>query len=727
MLTKFTTIVTIVTTLFCAFTNTSNAQTSVRPYSLVYTETLRGGVVMFGNTSMHILNNNGSVNTTRMNEIGNANNGQGGIGFTQYGNDNSNMQFADVDTDGGTKNSTSADLILPAGTNNIKFARLYWGGRISNSAVNNNPDTLRKIKIRKGALGAYSPAITAATNVDQFTIAGTNERVYQSYVDITDFIRVGGGGTYFVADIAATAGSTSNGGRYAGWSIVVAYENTNRDYYSVRVYDGFSQVYNSGNGGLVTADVTLTGLNVPNNPLAANEAVMSVMAWEGDGNLGATNGNPSGDFIKVNGISVANAANPVTNFWNGSITRNGSYVTTKNPNYFNQMGLDIDEVNVGTGFNIQPNANTVNIQFGTEADQYFPSAFTFAIKAKDPVIELEKTVEDASGDDLLQSNEILTYTLTGTNNGAGSAYNVYVIDTLPSNVTYIAGSMEVVEATGVTPGFKTDAMDADIAEKGFANGKHYLRFNIGNGANGLQGGEMPTGSSFTLRFKVQGGAIPGSVSNTARIVSENLGGESFFDDGTAIIGAAGGPVDVKMATFTATLQNGNGLLKWETENETNNEYFVIERSEDGVRFSDRGTKAGNGTTTTRSRYEFVDPINTTAKIVYYRLKAVDNRGEATYSNIIPLRLQGGMSVDKFNVYPNPFVNNVKITLNSQSAAQVTLRVFSIDGREVINRKVNVLSGDNIIVVNEFDRMQKGNYVVEVSNGTEKFTRKVVKN
>src|SRR5690606_1166174 len=155
--------------------------------------------------------------------------------------------------------------------------------------------------------GAYSPAIAPATNVDQFTISGTNERIYQSFVDITDFIRVGGGGTYFVADIAAATGSTSNGGRYAGWSIVVAYENQNMDYYSVRFYDGFTSVVNSTVP--VTANVTLNGLNVPNNALAANEAIMSVMAWEGDGNLGATWSNPAGDFIKVNGIAVRNATN----------------------------------------------------------------------------------------------------------------------------------------------------------------------------------------------------------------------------------------------------------------------------------------------------------------------------------------------------------------------------------------------------------------------------------
>lgn len=727
MLTKFTTFFTVVTTILFASFNSAKAQTNVRNFSLAYTETIKGGVVMFGNTSMHAMNSNATrILTTNMNDIGSSST-SGGVGYTEYGNDNTNMRFIDIDSDNRTKNSSSADLILPAGTNNIKFARLYWGGRIAKSTVNSNPDTLRKIKIRKGALGSYSPATTASTNVDQFNVSGTNDRVYQSYVDITDFIRAGGGGTYYVADIAATQGSTGNGGYYAGWAIVVVYENQNMPYHSVRVYDGFSQVYNNGSGGLVTANVTLTGLNVPNNTLASNEAIMSVLAWEGDGNLGATIGNPQGDYIKINGVKVSNATNPIANFWNGSITKNGAYVTTKNPDYKNQMGLDIDEVHVGSGFGIQPNTTSVNIQFGTEADQYFPSAFTFMIRAKDPVISLDKTVEDETGDGLVSSNEILTYTLSGVNNGQGSAYNVYVVDTLPANVTYIPGSLEVVEATGVTAGFKTDAMDSDIAEKGIINGKHYLRFNIGNGATGILGGELPAGGTFTLRFKVRAAAIPGSINNTARVVATNFNGEEFYDDGTAIIGAAGGPLDVTLSSFTATLINGDGLLKWETENETNNDYFVIERSEDGVNFIERGTKAGNGTTTTRSRYEYVDEINTSASIVYYRLKAIDNRGQATYSNIIPLRLEGQITISKFSVYPNPFVSNVKINLYSEKSTQVTVKVFSVDGREVLQRKVNVLSGDNVIVMNEFDRMQSGNYILEVSNGVSKFIKKIVKN
>ena len=437
MLTNLTKPVTYVTTFLVMLSATAFSQTTIRPFTQVYSENLKGGTTTLGNTILNIVDNN-TVNLIKMNESSNAANGVGGIGFSQYGNDNQNMQYIDIDGTAGTVNSSSADLILPAGTNTIKFARLYWGGKINLSVVTAAPDTLRKIKIRKGTAGAYFNAITPAANVDQFAIT-TTERVYQSYVDITSFINGNGAGTYTVADIPVTPGSASGGGKYGGWSIVVAYENQAEPFNSVRIYDGYAQVYNAGNAS--TLNITLTGLNVPNNPLAANEAVMGTVSWEGDANLGATATNPAGDFVRINNIAVSNGTNPVTNFWNGTISKNGAFVTTKNPNYSNQMGIDIDEVNVGTGYGILPNATSVSVQFGTEADQYFPSIFTFSIRMKDPLVTLNKSVSDDNGNGFVDSNEELTYTLSGANTGVGSAYNTFIVDTLPANVTYVPGSL----------------------------------------------------------------------------------------------------------------------------------------------------------------------------------------------------------------------------------------------------------------------------------------------
>ena len=83
-------------------------------------------------------------------------NGNSSDGNSSYGNDGENMQYIDIDGSSGngnvTRNSSSSDLNLPAGTNVIKLARLYWGGRIKNSEFDLTGDANKTIKIRKRGL-----------------------------------------------------------------------------------------------------------------------------------------------------------------------------------------------------------------------------------------------------------------------------------------------------------------------------------------------------------------------------------------------------------------------------------------------------------------------------------------------------------------------------------------------------------------------------------------------
>ena len=864
------------------FVVTTAAAQFIRPYSQVFSQNIKGGTAIFGNTSMQIVDNS-VANLTKMNESGDASNTSGGIGFSQYGNDNENMQAVITDlqlpvlnvfsmsstwsynnpnSDQGTgwrtlvnptvnwvsatgsfgygntetvtippavtnyflknvnittpglystfdfsltyndgaviyvngvevqrvnmpagiityntlsisavtfynqqfsipssfftagtnviaveihqntptstdclfdmsliatplyvTNSSSADLLLPAGTNTIKFARLYWGGRIANAYITAYPDTLRKIKIRKGTSGVYSNALAPVTSVDQFTINGST-KAYQSYVDITSFIQSNGTGTYTIANIPSDAGAIGGGGNYAGWCIIVAYENTSMPFNSVRIYDGFSNVFFSGS--TVSQTVTLTGLNVPNNPLNLSDAVMSTMVWEGDANLSSSAANPAGDYVKINGATVSNAVNPATNFWNGTISKNGAFVHTKIPDFTNQMGIDIDEMEVGTGYGILPNATTVNVEFGTEADRYFPSVFGFSIRMKSPVITLNKSVADATGDGFLQSNEELTYTLSGSNVGPGSAYNTMVIDSLPTNVSYVPNSLVIVNAPGITgPLLQTDIAGDDFAFKGISGGRHFVKYFLGAGATATSGGTMDVNDTYNLKFKVQAGIIPGSVSNTARITSSSQAGDVFTDDGTAIISPAGGPTPVKLTSFTAVLKNNEGFLNWTTEIELDNDHFEIERSDDAVNFVKRGIVNGNGTTSVTQYYNYADKINTNSSVIYYRLKSVDTDGKSAYSKIVALRLRGTVN-DNFSVYPNPFEGIIKFTLSLPEDITVQCRIISFDSKEVINRKVALQKGENIVVLRDLEKIASGNYILEINTGTEKYIKKIVR-
>ena len=676
---------------------------------------------MLGNTLSHIITSSGTVDITKMNN--NSVNGN-----SVFGNDNSNMQFVDIDGNTGvgatTKSSSAADLSLPAGNNSIKLARLYWGGRVRKSEFNLDADSLRTVKIRFGNSNAYTTY--AAAQLDKNVVGTGNSTInqYQAYTDITAFVQANGTGSYTVGNITASVGSVGNGGNYAGWCIVIVYENLAiTNYNSIRLYDGFQQVFNGGNAQI--SSVTLTGLNVPSGAINIRDAKMGAMVWEGDANLKM-------DYLKINNTKFFNALNAIDNPWNGSITDTGKHVTTKSPNYSNQMGLDIDQFYVGSGYGIQGGDTTVTLEFGTESDQYFPGIFTFQIKCNTPSIIIDKFVKDANLNKIAEANEVLTYTLKGKNTGLGNANNCIIIDTLPKNVTYVQGSIKVIKYTGRSVGeFFTDKSGDDEAD--FYSINNVVICRIGSGANGLRGGVLAPEETFEIEFQVTINKPTQTLSvtpiiNVARIIGYSDAGVKSTDDGTAIIEPLGGPLPVTLKTLSANLLNNNLVkISWITTMEINCKKYEVERSLDGKIFSVVATIAGNGNTSSEKNYASTDDVTTiSSSIVYYRLKQIDNDGKSSYSKVLSVRLQKATSTNGFTVSPNPFSSYVNISIDWANNENTTVKVYSMSGREMVSKTIQMTKGTNYVAINELNALQAGSYIIKFNTASGSIYKQVIK-
>jgi uncharacterized repeat protein (TIGR01451 family) len=347
-----------------------------------------------------------------------------------------------------------------------------------------------------------------------------------------------------VGNGAFSTGTGGDFGNYGAWCIVVVYENPALNYNSVRVIDGFQEVYSGG--AVTTTPIVISGLNIPTAGLAADEAQVGVMAWEGDARFG-------GDLFRVNELLLSNARNQANNPWNGTITINGDHVTTKNPNYTDQMGIDIDQFYVGTGYNIQPDDSSIALRFGTNQDQYFSGVITAVVKMTESEIKINKSVSDASNNQIAEAGEVLTYTIKGKNYSAGNVSAVIVSDSLPSTMNFVANSLKVNYCPGIAAGVLTDTQGDDIAEYATTNKTIYFR--LGNGANGTSGGSLAPSDSFEIEFKVtfnpvaNGTAPP--VINVARIRAKSATLENYIDDATVTISGA----TAQKITYTFT---GNG-------------------------------------------------------------------------------------------------------------------------------------------------------------------------
>ena len=584
----------------------------------------------------------------------------------------------------------------------------------------------KTVKIRKGNTDIYSDVIATGINQTEISFGNTE---YQAYADITSFVKRNGGGTYTVGNVPLTTGAIGDGGNHGGWCIVVVYENPSVNYNSIRVYDGFQKVFSGGIS--TTTTITLTGLNVPSGALTAADAKMGIMGWEGDANL-------NGDFLKINGKLFSNSLNPFDNVWNSTITNNGVHVTTKNPNYTNQMGIDIDMFDVGTGYEILPNASSVTLQFGTSADQYYPGLFTFCIRMKDPTITINKSVKDDNNNYLAEANEILTYTLKGENKGIGNANGIVIIDTLPNTVIYVPNSLKIISSPGISSGIKSDIPGDDVAEfisKGTAN---TVIFRIGTGANGTTGGTLAENERYEVQFQVRvkdpgkGNHVP-SIMNIARIKSTSDANVVFTDESTAFINSEAGsmnpeagPMPVTLSKFTGILlQNNRVQLNWETSMEINCNYFIIERSLEGNIFSEAARISGNGTTSLFHSYSLIDNIPSSAEsVIYYRLRQVDFDGKSNLSTVVPIKLKKENQV--LSVSPNPFINFLNISLEWSKTERITIRIINVQGMEVFSKASQINKGPNYIKLDELSKLPSGNYFIQFISATEKFTQKIIK-
>ena len=530
---------------FLPFLSSTASQAQFRKLGMVYSENMKGGTTLFGNTLMFNANPDSSVNTVAMN--GNSVNGNSLYDNGNYGK--AIMLYVDIDGNtgegAGTRNSSSADLTLPAGTNTIKLARLYWGGRALKSQFNMADPLNQKIKIRKGTTGAYQEL--SAAQIDKSVLeAGlsTEYSRYQCFVDITQLVKQEGAGTYTVGNGAFSTGTGGDYGNYGAWTIVVVYENPLLNFNSIRVIDGFQEVFN--NGAATVNPITITGLNIPPEGVTADEAQIGLVAWEGDARF-------NGDFFKVNNFLLSNALNQPNNLWNGTVTIDGVHVTTKNPNYTDQMGVDIDYFYVGTGYGIMPKDNTLSLQYGTTQDQYFSCLIALAIKMKESDVKITKSVTDANNNQIAEKGETLTYKIKGKNYGAGNSSSVVLTDSLPSTIVFVPNSLKVNYCPGILGGIQTDAAGDDIAE--FNGTNKTIKFRLGNGASSSAGGFLAALDSFEVEFKatfnpVANGVAP-PVINVARVTALTDASDFIIDDATVSINGA----TAQSITYTFT---GNG-------------------------------------------------------------------------------------------------------------------------------------------------------------------------
>jgi hypothetical protein len=182
------------------------------------------------------------------------------------------------------------------------------------------------------------------------------------------------------------------------------------------------------------------------------------------------------------------------------------------------------------------------------------------------------------------------------------------------------------------------------------------------------------------------------------------------------------PTPIKLLSFTAVNNGKNDVdLKWQTATETNNDFFTVERSNDGINFQPIETVDGAGNSSQLLNYSIIDHTPESG-VSYYRLKQTDFNGAFFYSTIVSVAMIDFSETTSVNIFPNPTNGIINVEFEKVANKVVNIEIVNVFGQLVYSDSRSV--DRNLSIDLAF--LQKGIYMLKLKADGYVYNKKVVK-
>ncbi len=155
---------------------------------------------------------------------------------------------------------------------------------------------------------------------------------------------------------------------------------------------------------------------------------------------------------------------------------------------------------------------------------------------------------------------------------------------------------------------------------------------------------------------------------------------------------------VFLKTLEAKTSKNNNVLSWTTMAETDNGFFLIERSNNGIDFEQAGRVQGAGTTIDQKEYKYVDLENKGLR-VFYRLIQVDITGDVNITNTVLINRKSADSVFEITSMENAVTDKFfNMNLTSSKEGILEYRLQTRMGEVLQKGQLEVVKGENALSV-----------------------------
>lgn len=182
---------------------------------------------------------------------------------------------------------------------------------------------------------------------------------------------------------------------------------------------------------------------------------------------------------------------------------------------------------------------------------------------------------------------------------------------------------------------------------------------------------------------------------------------------------------ISLTSFNIIQKENAVEIKWETISEKNNDYFIVEKTKDGINyeFVSKIKAAGNHNGILHYETEDFRPYD---GLSYYRLLQIDRDGKQISYPLQSISFKNKEVLD-FQVYPNPISkkDDLHIEIKDQLNQEASITILNILGQPLKIENRNLKNQNEIINLNLDSELSNGIYIVQIKVNDSLYSKKIV--
>ena len=228
----------------------------------------------------------------------------------------------------------------------------------------------------------------------------------------------------------------------------------------------------------------------------------------------------------------------------------------------------------------------------------------------------------------------------------------------------------------------------------------YITNDFGGGTSYTDGtavGNFLAADANITVFEGVGKSYPFGLTFTVR----NFNGHIFYD--------LAGVLDANGISLDASLSNEGPKIEWLLSEDMTFESLSLERSADGLTFSQLTDlpHSLDGT--------YTDRAPGASSSYFYRIRMVKADGNIEHSEAVEVKMDNALSFDLLNTYPNPFQDQLHLQLDNRLGKDIHVQVFDQMGRVAFEKEFAGVRGMQELAP-DLSHLMGGIYTLRIRSG-----------